>query len=285
MASPSSDGSFAQRVDGLTEILAVIGRPIGRSSGGPDELSFGDDGGPDRGAELRAAAETARQVQFLLRYGDYAGLLWNVLRRISQLSNRPLPNSVASFDDDLGDEYEDQDDDEELSGAVGPWQNLRRLITLLDNEEGIRIDERMARSAIKVYALRNELCHSSNFRSAQQPDIVNDTRDVERLLPDELNQDRATWERIVRSSGDLRRWLADAPHPGELTFCDVKPNSMQKEELMREFDRGLCHGRLNQMHGKDGEAKRLNQPRPDRAGSDPLPYVPTMDPTYSPSRR
>jgi hypothetical protein len=39
---------------------------------------------------------------------------------------------------------------------------------------------------------------------------------------------------------------------------------------MRDFDRGSRHDRLDQMHGMDGEA----------AGSDPLPYVPTMERDY-----
>ena len=56
------------------------------------------------------AAETVRQVQFLLRYGDYAGMVWNVLRRISRLSDTPLPDFVVSFDTDLDVGGEDQDD-------------------------------------------------------------------------------------------------------------------------------------------------------------------------------
>ncbi|KAJ5433819.1 hypothetical protein N7491_004414 [Penicillium cf. griseofulvum] len=285
LPSPTSDGSFAPRVDGLTQIIAAIGLPIGRDLGTPSELPFGDDGGPDRRAEVSVAAETVRQVQFLLRYGDYAGMVRNVLRRISRLSDTPLPDSVASFDAELDVAEEDQDDDEEFPGSPGAWQILSRLVDLLNNREEIRIDKPMARSAIKVYALRNKLCHSSNLRSATSPDIACDVGDVGGMLPDELNQDQATWERIVRSFGDLRSWMADAPLPGELIFHDVMPNPMQQEELMRDLNRGLRHDRLNQMHGKDGVAKRLNQPRPGRAGSDPLPYVPTMEPTYSPSRR
>ena len=96
LSSPTSDGSFGLRVDGLTQTIVAIGLTIGRDSGLPEELSFGDDGGPDRRAEVSAATETARQVQFLLRYGDYAGMVWNVLRRISRLSDTPLPDSVVA---------------------------------------------------------------------------------------------------------------------------------------------------------------------------------------------
>ncbi|KAI2721072.1 hypothetical protein DTO006G1_2041 [Penicillium roqueforti] len=283
-SSPTSDGSFAPRVDGLTQVITAIGLTFGRESGSPDELSFGDDGGPDRGAEVSVAAETVRQVRFLLRYGDYAGMVWNVLRRISRLSNTPLPDTVVAFDPELDIGEEDQAV-EELSGPPGAWQILRRLVDLLNNREGIQIDESMARSAIKAYVLRNKLCHSSNLRGKCPRDIARDAGKLGDVLPDELHQDRATWERIVRSFGDLRSWMADAPLPGELIFHDAMPNSMQQEELMRDLNRGLRHDRLDQMYVKDGEAKRLNQLRPGRVGSDPLPYVPTMEPTYSPSRR
>ncbi|KAF9252886.1 hypothetical protein LCP9604111_412 [Penicillium roqueforti] len=94
----------------LHRVITAIGRTFERSSGSPDELSFGDDGGPDRRAEVSDAAETVRQVQFLLRYGDYAGMVWNVLRRISRLSDTPLPDFVVSFDTDLDVGGEDQDD-------------------------------------------------------------------------------------------------------------------------------------------------------------------------------
>ncbi|KAI2753377.1 hypothetical protein CBS147339_1318 [Penicillium roqueforti] len=203
-SSPTSDGSFAPRVDGLTQVITAIGLTFGRESGSPDELSFGDDGGPDRGAEVSVAAETVRQVQFLLRYGDYAGMVWNVLRKISRLSNTPLPDTVVAFDAELDIGEEDQAV-EELGGPPGAWQILRRLVDLLNNREGIQIDESMARSAIKAYALRNKLCHSSNLRDKCPPDIARDAGDC-------------------ATTG----W----------TRC-----------------------------------------------SDPLPYVPTMEPTYSPSRR
>ncbi|KAI2707776.1 hypothetical protein CBS147332_6834 [Penicillium roqueforti] len=141
---------------------------------------------------------------------------------ISRPSKMPLPDTVVAFDAELDIGEEDQAV-EESSGPPGAWQILRRLVDLLNNRDGIQIDESMARSAIKAYALRNKALPQ------QQPS--------------------------------------------------------EQEELMRDLNRGLRHDRLDQMYGKDGEAKRLNQPRPGRAGSDPLPYVPTMEPTYSPSRR
>ncbi|KAJ5801179.1 uncharacterized protein N7518_003247 [Penicillium psychrosexuale] len=70
-----------------SKVITAIGRTFGRESGSPDELSFGDDGGPDRRVEVSDAAETVRQVQFLLRY-----------------------DSVVSFDADLDVGGEDQDD-------------------------------------------------------------------------------------------------------------------------------------------------------------------------------
>ncbi|KAJ5801788.1 uncharacterized protein N7518_003856 [Penicillium psychrosexuale] len=63
--------------------------------------------------------------------------------------------------------------------------------------------------------------------SARLSNIARDAGDVGDMLPDELNQDRATWERIVRSFGGLGSWMADARLPDKLIFHDVMPNSMQ----------------------------------------------------------
>ena len=65
----------------------------------------------------------------------------------------------------------------------------------------------MARSATKVYALRNKLCHSSNLRSARPPDIAHDAGDVGDMFPDELNQDHTTWEHIVRCFRVPGSWI------------------------------------------------------------------------------
>ena len=88
----------------------------------------------DRRTEVSVAAETARKVHFLLWYGDYTDMVWNVLRRISRLSDTPLLDSVVSFDADLDVGGEDQDA-EELPGALRPRQTPRRLIDLLNNRE------------------------------------------------------------------------------------------------------------------------------------------------------
>ena len=87
----------------------------------------------DRRTEVSVAAETARKVHFLLWYGDYTDMVWNVLRRISRLSDTPLLDSVVSFDADL-DVGEDQDA-EGLPGDMRPRHTPRLLIDLLNNRE------------------------------------------------------------------------------------------------------------------------------------------------------
>jgi hypothetical protein len=212
--SPDSDISFARRVVELVEIIEDIGLSLGLNPGTPEEESYRIDGGPDLRIGLRAATRTVSQVHFLLRYGDDAGDVWDALSRAARRSSVNLPDSVVSFDTELDLDVEGSDDDEESPGAGGSWQTLRRLITLVNDGEGVRIDERMARSAIKVYALWNRLCHRTNLRNATSADIAHDAGDVGDLLPEGLNQDRATWERIVESSLHLGMWSADALPPG-----------------------------------------------------------------------
>ncbi|CAG7922365.1 unnamed protein product [Penicillium olsonii] len=279
--SPTSNSSFARQLGELVHLTADFKSLIKGSDATAAERPFGDDGGPD-GEDVSAGTETVRKVQFLLRYGDYAGVIWNCLRRISRLSRKSLPESVALFERIL--EGEDGQISDEGEGEM---TSLLRDLVIRLQQDGAQIDYWMARAVIRVYADRNQLCHNARVRRANSTDIIYDAREVERLLPDKLMNDRVTWERIVRSCADLKAWLDRTRLPDQLQFQNIMPTSIQQKEFKQELDRGLRKDRLDQMYGKDGEAKRLKQPcsRPDRAQSDPVPYVPTMDPVYSPSRR
>ncbi|CAG8178581.1 unnamed protein product [Penicillium olsonii] len=279
-SSPTSNSSFARQLGELVHLTADFESFIKGFDAKAAVRPFGDDGGPD-GEDVSAGTETVRKVQFLLQYGDYAGVIWNCLRRISRLSLKSLPDSVASFERDL------EREDGQNSNGEGEMTSLLRDLVIRLRQDDARIDYRMARAAIRVYADRNQLCHNVRVRRANSADIIYDAREVERLLPDKLMNDRVTWERIARSCADLKAWLDRTRLPDQLQFRNVMPTSIQQKEFKQELDRGLRKDRLDQMYGKDGEAKRLKQPcsRPDRAQSDPVPYVPTMDPVYSPSRR
>lgn len=257
----------------FTENLAALHDDFDKGKAGPSEPD--DPSSPrepvDLGEELEHIEKAVRQREFLLRYGDYAGVVWNCLRKIGRLSSISLPNSVVEFDDALARESPDSDWDDQPQGD-GVWGDLTGLVAELNREDGIRIDVEMAREAIRVYALRNVLCHAPRDRGANNARIRKDVRDLDILGADESIHSRDAFRRIVQSSGALKAWVTTAD---EFQFRNIRPNNLQREDLLQELDRGLHKDRLEQMYGKDGEAKRLNQPRPERAGSDPLPYVPT----------
>lgn len=93
--------------------------------------------------------------------------MWNAIRRISRTFNIPLPNFVIAFDKSLAEEEEGTFDAHEGVLDVGEAQHtLSRLAHFLNDEGEFRISEGMAGSAIRVYALRNKLCHRSDLRHA-----------------------------------------------------------------------------------------------------------------------
>ncbi|KAE8364682.1 hypothetical protein BDV27DRAFT_157630 [Aspergillus caelatus] len=139
---------------------------------------------PDSGGSspaISASHGDPVQLEFLCRVGDYAGRLWNCLRKAADASNLSLPDRVGTFHDNLtrvDGQYGAGDDTETLVGCVNYLRS-----------KGLDVDVPMARLAIAIYTERNTA-------------IDRDIGRLPQILPEDQTANREILERLMHFYGD-----------------------------------------------------------------------------------
>lgn len=245
-----------------------------RDPRGLDE-TLGVDAPTDLEDKLDSAQETIRLVLFAIKYGDYAGRIWNWVRFASFRTSKAMPDKVVTAWKHL--------EEERRLGGGQTSRTLKECIRILKGD-GLRVNQKMAELAIQLYARRNKLCHGKHERG----DSVKDARDVDRHIPDEQREDGKHWERMVKLWDAAGEWLKDdlaqraqqrdqrASDNSYSRFLANAPSSVsvhEQNEFRQAIDNRLRREELDLFI--DGGARRPKTPYRTRmsARSDVAPYV------------
>lgn len=145
--------------------------------------------------DLEKLEKAARRLRVSLRFGDYAGRIWNCLRLASQRTNHALPSSVVAAAEHI--DCKDPADGGKTLRAV--QESVSELV-----KDRVGLSEETAKAAIRVYAARNLICHADNRTPGS---LRRDIEGLERLLSDHRGDDCEHLGRLVKLWGPAGTWF------------------------------------------------------------------------------